>query len=113
MYIFDEVLHAYHDLLLYILHEFHLTFVLKDFFHFHQNENLLLDHIKYYHYEFQLPRKNNRLNLKKKGFAEIKLEYQLHVLELLFVSAFLNHQLLIVYVDGDHVDEIFHQELMI
>ena len=61
---------------------------------------------------FNRLQKNNRLNFKK-GFAEIKLEYQLHVLELLFVSAFLNHQLLIVYVDGDHVDEIFHQELMI
>ncbi len=53
IYIFDEVLHAFHDLLFYILLEFHLTFVLKYFFHFHQNENLLLNHIKYYHYEFQ------------------------------------------------------------
>ena len=44
---------------------------------------------------------------------EIELEYQLHGLEWIFVFAFLNRRLLIVYVDVDHVDELFHRELMI
>ena len=55
-YIFDGVHHAFHYLLFYILHEFHLTFVLERFFRYHQNESLLLGHIKYYHYEFRLPK---------------------------------------------------------
>jgi len=57
---------------------------------------------------------NERITLRNKEYIlQIELEYPLHVLELIFVFAFLNHQLLIVYVDVDHVDELFHQELMI